>query len=220
MSIRQINASYVADEDRVMLRFTTLANEEYRLWLTRSVVGALMQQTEALAVKKLTSNHKVQQAQAVAQFKQQALQQSAVYTQFEGAARFPLGAEPILVKALQAGLQGEVPMLVLQLARGQNLSLRLSDDLLGKLQLLMHKMNDAARWALHVLPDAAVATQPALGDARSSAKDLQPPRRLTVEDPDIKPAPGQAASAQPMPDPDPRDELTPGDSLPRRKLLH
>ena len=219
MSIRQINASYVADEDRVMLRLTTLANEEYRLWLTRAVVSGLMQQTEALAVKKLTLNHKVQHAQAVAQLQQQVLQQNASYTQFEGASRLPLGAEPVLVKAVQTGLQDDVPLLVLQLARGQNLSLRLSDDLLGKIQLLMHKMNDAARWALRVLPDA-LATQPAFGDAGSTTKDRLLPRRSAVQDTDIKPAPGQPASAQPMPDPDPLDELTPGDSLPRRKLLH
>jgi hypothetical protein len=220
MSIRQINASYVADEDRVMLRLTTLANEEYRLWLTRAAVGALMQQTEAMAVKKLTLNHKVQQAEAVVQLQQQVLQQSATYTQFEGASRLPLGAEPMLVKAVQMGVQGDMPLLVLQLARGQNLSLRLSDDLLGKIQLLMHKMNDAARWALRVLPDAAVATQPALGDAVTTSKDRHLPRRAVVEDPDIKPASGRAASAQPMPDSDPLDELTPDDRLARRKLLH
>lgn len=220
MSIRQINASYVADEDRVMLRLTTLTNEEYRLWLTRAAVGALMQQTEAMAVKKLTHNHKVQQAQAVAQLQQQVLQQNATYTQFEGASRLPLGAEPVLVKAVQMGVQGDMPLLVLQLARGQNLSLRLSDDLLGKIQLLMHKMNDAARWALRVWPDASVATPPALGDAGTTIKDLQLPRRSADEDPDIQAASGQAASAQPMSDSDSLDELTPGDSLARRKLLH
>lgn len=220
MSIRQINASYVADEDRVMLRLTTLTNEEYRLWLTRAVVGGLMQQTEALAVKKLTRNHKVQHAQAVAQLQQQVLQQNASFTQFEGASRLPLGADPVLVKAVQTGLQDDVPLLVLQLAKGQNLSLRLSDDLLGKIQLLMHKMNDAARWALRVLPAAGLATQPAMGDERPTTKDRLLPRGAAVEDPDIKPAPGQATSAQALPEPDPLDELTPGDSLPRRKLLH
>jgi len=35
MSIRQLNASYVPEEDRVLLRFTTDTQEEYRLWLTR-----------------------------------------------------------------------------------------------------------------------------------------------------------------------------------------
>jgi hypothetical protein len=148
MSIRQLNASYVAEEDRVMLRFTTLANEEYRLWLTRAVVGVLMQQTQALSVKKLERDHSVQQAKAVAQFKQEVLQQEVSYTRFEGAARLPLGAEPVLVKVVKALVQEKQAVLVLQLARGQSLTLKLGDDLLGKLQLLLHRMNESARWVL------------------------------------------------------------------------
>ena len=44
----------------------------------------------------------------------------------------------------------KVAALVFQLARGQNLTLRMNDDLLGKLQLLFKKMNDTAGWALVV----------------------------------------------------------------------
>ena len=152
MSIRQLNASYVPDEDRVMLRFTTDTDDEYRLWLTRAVVASLIQQTQALAVKALERQHNVTQARAVAQFKQQALQQTASYTQFEGAARFPLGAEPVLVKSVQAQIHEQAPVLVWLLPRGQNLTLRLHEDLLDKLQLLMHKMDGAAQWALGVSP--------------------------------------------------------------------
>jgi hypothetical protein len=42
----------------------------------------------------------------------------------------------------------KVAALVFQLTRGQNLTLRMNDDLLGKLQLLFKKMNDTAGWAL------------------------------------------------------------------------
>jgi hypothetical protein len=169
MSIRQLNANYVTEEDRVMLRFTTLANEEYRLWLTRAVVGVLMQQTQTLAVRKLERDHSVQQAKAVAQFKQEVLQQEVSYTRFEGAARLPLGAEPVLVKAVKALVQEKQAVLVLQLAKGQSLTLKLGDDLLGKLQLLLHRMNDAARW---VLPSDAAA-------AASAEPDAQAPKEIT-----------------------------------------
>lgn len=172
MSIRQLNASYVAEEDRVMFRFTTAQNEEYRLWLTRAVVGVLMQQTRALAVKKLAQDHSVQQAKAVAQFKQQALQQGVSFTQFEGAARLPLGAEPVLVKGVQASVQDAVAVLVLQLSRGQSLSLKLGDDLLGKLELLLDKMNDAARWAL-TSDSAAVIPGASVSDADGPKADDQ-----------------------------------------------
>jgi hypothetical protein len=101
MSIRQLNASYAPEEDRVMLRFTTDIQEEYRFWLTRAVVAALLQQAQTLAVKALEQHHSVQQAKAVAKFKQQTLAQTATFTQFEGATRFPFGAEPVLVKLVE-----------------------------------------------------------------------------------------------------------------------
>jgi hypothetical protein len=66
MSIRQLNASYAPEEDRVMLRFTTDIQEEYRFWLTRAVVAALLQHAQTLAVKALEQHHSVQQAKAVA----------------------------------------------------------------------------------------------------------------------------------------------------------
>jgi hypothetical protein len=170
MSIRQLNASYVAEEDRVMLRLTTLANEEYRLWLTRAVVGMLMQQMQALAVKKLEHDHTVQQAKAVAQFKQQVLQQEVSYTRFEGAARLPLGAEPVLVKAVQSTLQEKQAVMLLQLAKGQSLTLKLSDDLLGKLQLLLERMNETARW---VLPLDGAWAGAAVPGTPATAKDAE-----------------------------------------------
>jgi hypothetical protein len=54
----------------------------------------------------------------------------------------------VLVKAVSANLQELAPLLMLQLTGGQNLQLQLSDDALGKIQLLMQRMNQAARWAL------------------------------------------------------------------------
>ena len=53
MSIKQLNATYVADEDRVQFRFTTLADEEFRLWLTRAVTAQILWGSEQLVVKAL-----------------------------------------------------------------------------------------------------------------------------------------------------------------------
>lgn len=157
MSIRQVNCTYVPEEDRVMFRFSTGAEElqEYRLWLTRAVLSQLLRHTQVLAVEAVKGNLNVQQAQEVAEFKQEALAQNVKYTQFESAPKLPLGAEPTLVKAVTAKTETvndsqKIAALVFQLARGQNLTLRMNDDLLGKLQLLFTKMNDTAGWALAV----------------------------------------------------------------------
>jgi hypothetical protein len=108
-----------------------------------------------LSVESVKGNMNVQQAQEVAEFKQEALAQNVTYTQFESAPKLPLGAEPTLVKAVSAKLETvkdsqKVAALVFQLARGQNLTLRMNDDLLGKLQLLFKKMNESAGWALAI----------------------------------------------------------------------
>jgi hypothetical protein len=155
MSIRQVNCTYVPEEDRVMFRFSTGTEElqEYRLWLTRAVLSQLLRHTQVLAVEAVKGNMSVQQAQEVADFKQEALAQNVKYTQFESAPKLPLGAEPMLVKSVTAKTEmvndsQKVAALVFQLTRGQNLTLRMNDDLLGKLQLLFKKMNDTAGWAL------------------------------------------------------------------------
>lgn len=157
MSIRQVNCTYVPEEDRVMFRFSTGTEElqEYRLWITRAVLAQLLRHTHVLSVESVKGNMNVQQAQEVAEFKQEALAQNVTYTQFESAPKLPLGAEPTLVKAVSAKFETfkdsqKVAALVFQLARGQNLTLRMNDDLLGKLQLLFKKMNESAGWALAI----------------------------------------------------------------------
>ena len=164
MSIRQLNASYVGEEDRVMFRFTTTQHEEYRLWLTRAVVGQLLLQLKGAAVQALEQKGHVQEAKAVAEFKQQALEQNAQYTRFEAAPRLPLGAEPVLVRAVQAQVQQGASSLMLGLPAGRQLTLALNEELLGKLRLLLQRMNESARWGLSLeaqaLVDAPAAAAP------------------------------------------------------------
>ena len=146
-----------------MFRFSTGTEElqEYRLWLTRAVLSQLLRHTQDLAVESVKGNMNVQQAQEVAEFKQEALAQNVKYTQFESAPKLPLGAEPTLVKSVTTKTETfndsqKVAALVFQLARGQNLTLRMNDDLLGKLQLLFKRMNDTAGWALVTNPSVKV----------------------------------------------------------------
>ena len=43
MQIHQMSASYVAEQDRVLLRINTVEGEEMRLWLTRRLMAGLAQ---------------------------------------------------------------------------------------------------------------------------------------------------------------------------------
>ncbi len=165
MSIRQLNASYVDEEDRVMFRFTTAAQEEYRLWLTRAVTGQLLLLLKDLAVQVLVQSGQVQTARAVAAFKQQALEQTTEYTQFVAVPRLPLGAEPVRVRSAQIRVVQGKSSLELALTAGRQLTLSLDDDLSGKLLLLLQRMNQMARWSLPLDASDAVAKPATQEDA-------------------------------------------------------
>ena len=74
------------------------------------------------------------------------------------------------MRTVQAQFRENSSVLVMALARGQNLTLTLSEDLVGKLQLLLQKMSTAARWALGLpeAPSSGATAQPA-GKAPESA---------------------------------------------------
>jgi hypothetical protein len=154
MNIRQLNASYVREEDRVLLRLVTHRSEEYRLWLTRTVMGSMMQLVANLSFRSVQHEKVVLQAWAMVAFNQKQPQSSS----FKGSANLPLGAEPVLVKWAQviaatdqhvAGAQP--PELLLQLGQSKSLKLRVTDDLTGKLQVLMQQMNELAGWHLQAM---------------------------------------------------------------------
>ena len=148
MSIKQLNATYMPDEDRVLFRLTTNPSDEYRLWLTRARVAELLSGGEQAAIVKLQVEHPPQQAKAIAEFKQQVVQQTTPFTQFEPATRLPLGDQPILVKALRFDQQEGQQILRLDLVGNKTLSLKLNDDLLAKLRLLLTTMVDKANWGI------------------------------------------------------------------------
>ena len=163
MSIRQFNATYVAEEDRVLFRLTTTSSEEYRLWLTRVRVSEILAMGEKAAVVKVAqveSNLLPQQAQAVAEFKQQAAKQSTQFTEFQPAQRLPLGAEPLLVKGLKMEVQDLAVVLHMEVNFGRMLSLKLNEDMVSKLRILLEKISENARWQIHAVTAAAPENRP------------------------------------------------------------
>jgi hypothetical protein len=148
MSIKQLNATYVPEEDRVLFRLTTQPSDEYRVWLTRARVAELIHQGEQAAIVKLQTEHAPPQAKAIAEFKQQVVQQTTTFTQFEPATRLPLGAEPTLVKALRFEIKDQQQILHLDLIGNRTLSLKLNDDLLSKMRLLLQTVATKANWQI------------------------------------------------------------------------
>jgi hypothetical protein len=163
MSIRQFNATYVAEEDRVLFRLTTTLGEEYRLWLTRVRVSEILALGEKAAVVKVAQvevNLLPQQAQAVAEFKQQSAKQSTHFTEFQPAQRLPLGAEPLLVKGLKMEMKDQSVVLHMEMNAGRVLNLTLNDDMISKLRILLEKISENARWQLRAASSAVIENAP------------------------------------------------------------
>ena len=94
--ITQLNVTYVAEEDRVLFRFNTHDGQEFRLWLTRATVRQLLAVGAQASVLAHAAQHALPQAQAIAQFKQQSVEQQARFSDYKPAAQTPLGEAPLL----------------------------------------------------------------------------------------------------------------------------
>jgi hypothetical protein len=163
--ITQLNATYVPLEDRVLFKFNTSDSSEFRLWLTRNMVREIMSVCTVAAVKAQELQHPVAQAQSIAEFKQQAVEQATAFTEYKPADTCPLGETPVLVNRLQMRIEGVQYVLVLGLVIGKDLTMRMNEDLLAKTRLLLNTIQEKAQWGLVVNSAAALTMEPAGVDA-------------------------------------------------------
>ena len=67
MTIKQFNATYLAQDDRLLFRFNTAEDTEFRFWLTRRVTLFILAATSHLLVKSLEKSHSPEAAKAIAE---------------------------------------------------------------------------------------------------------------------------------------------------------
>lgn len=168
MSLDQINATYVANEDRLLLRFTTTRNEEYRLWLTRRITMRLLSAGESVALDQLDRIHRPEIARTVDSFRQARLQADiAPGDAFRPAGQLPLGAEPVLVHkadTISPGVPAEPAVsLRLVLANQRRLTLGLDTATLDKIRSLLTRLWQQAEWDRIQPPATTPSTAPLPG---------------------------------------------------------
>ncbi|MBI4986528.1 MAG: hypothetical protein HZC24_14600 [Rhodocyclales bacterium] len=157
MGIRQVNASYVGSEDRILLRVTMDEGDELRFWLTRAVLRSFALQAAAW----LTAADATQAA-AVRAFKREAAAAQADFaTPLKAGESFPLGAAPILATSLRLESAEGESRLVLSLIDKRAVTLHLDEEALAGIQRLIHQTAAAAEWGL----PAILPTVSAVGKA-------------------------------------------------------
>jgi hypothetical protein len=168
MSIKQFNGAYLAQEDRILFRFNTSDQAEYRLWLTRRTTLFILAAVSHLLAKKLEQSYSPDAAKALNEFEKQAILDAAkseqsASTSYEGGLNFPLGFDPILVLDVTCALtkngeklaqlsdlkEGEIDQdlsIDFALPGGVNLNLKLPPNTLQTMCVLFDQLRLQAGW--------------------------------------------------------------------------
>ena len=168
MTIKQINAAFLQNEDRILLRFNTPEEAEYRLWITRRIGLFMLVATTHLLTKQLEQSHTPDAAKAIDTFEKDALVEAskianATPTEYQSGIHFPLGAEPILVMDVSCSLlqnnatetsqksaimdsTNEIISIDFILPGGANLNLKLASNMVRAITLLIDQLRQQAGW--------------------------------------------------------------------------
>jgi hypothetical protein len=168
VSIKQINATYLANEDRILLRFNTPEEAEYRLWITRRIGLFILAATTHLLTKHLEQTHTAETAKAIDVFEKEALVEASKIAntapnEYQSGIQFPIGSEPILVMDASCSLlqnkvsddsksnvitsnSNEIISIDFALPGGANLNLKLASNMVRAITLLLDQLRQQAGW--------------------------------------------------------------------------
>lgn len=164
--LRQIQIRYDAQEDRGLLRISTLDKSEYQFWITRRFARMLW----PVLVRMLESTGNVAHQQdqaaksAVLSFEHEKATSSTDFASKyqEDAIRAPLGESPVLLgKAEVKSGPGKQPRLGLHPMEGNGVEFTVDEKLLHSLCTLVSKVAQSADWQLDLSlgEEAAVAEE-------------------------------------------------------------
>lgn len=173
MAIKQINATYLVNEDRILLRVNTPEEAEYRLWLTRRVTLFILAASSHLLTKQLEQSHAPDTAKAIDAFEKEALLEASkiansAAAEYQSGIHFPLGAESILVMDVSCSLlqnnateaskssaiadsNHDIISIDFVLPGGANLNLKLASAMVRAITLLLDQLRQQAGWGEAVL---------------------------------------------------------------------
>ena len=162
MSIKQLNASYLIQDDRILFRINTEEKAEFAFLLTRRVTLFILAASEHLVEKQLEQKHDPVTAKAVADFEKKNLISSDIQgPEFESGEAFPLGNAPILILDVTCGLanaEGDGEQLFsidFVLEKDQSINLKLPKPMLIAMRLLLENLCDQASWGRAVITTTA-----------------------------------------------------------------
>jgi len=184
MGIKQFNGTYFPQEDRLIFRFNTADDSEYRLWFTRRVTLFILAAANHLIQAQLEKQHTPDVAKAISEFERESLKKNvkedsqAGQSSYEPGSHYPLGADPLLVLDVKCTQHREVRAesttdalsIDLTLPGGGNLNLRLAGQTLTGMCLLLDQLRVKAGWGLATTDIPASSEQSAFPTSQKSIR--------------------------------------------------
>lgn len=150
MTIRQFNGHYDLREDRIIFKFNTHQDSEYRLVLTRFIVEKILQSVARLIHNSLEKTHNAQIAKVIQEFQDDGVEKSAnLSQQYLGAQNLPLGESPLLVTGMRLSYADSQFLISFQLANNKTLNTKLSKENTQTMRFLLKKLAQKANWQLN-----------------------------------------------------------------------
>ncbi len=152
--LQQLSVEFDAEQDRLLLRISTSAGSEFRLWITRRYLKllwtALLKLAEALHPQTQVQANPEARRALVGMEHEQAVSQADFSKPFEAKPRAtPLGEAPLLLARIEGGKSpAGLPMLALHPAQGHGVTLTLDPVLLHSLLRLLAQAATQAGWDL------------------------------------------------------------------------
>lgn len=178
MNIHQLQASYVMEQDRILVRMNTRNAEELRLWLTRRMVRHLFPHltevtTEMLARQAPDSHHDGANISALKEFKkQESLQRCDFSTPFNSqVTAWPVGDAPLLASTVRL-TPGEAGTLCLRFEENlpgapqtRSFSVTLDHELLHGFLHLLESALQHADWGIALVQGLSSKDSSTLDDS-------------------------------------------------------
>jgi len=150
-AIQQLQMSYSAEEDRVLLRLNTTDHEEFRFWLTRRYCQLLIQALNAhrSADPDVSAQASSVARQAVEDFKKEAANSQGNFEQaFQEASSFPLGEVPTLAQKLRYRVDSGLLALTIEPKNGSGITIKLDSKLNFNVTKLLQSAVKTGEWQL------------------------------------------------------------------------
>lgn len=164
--LQQFSASYVSEQDRLLLRIRSSDDAEFRFWITRRYLALLwpmlMKMADAFSGRKapgdpLTRNALAELAHG------EAVGKADFGSAYQDGSLFPLGEEPILLARITVKpMAGDTQTLSLLPQQGQGINLNLDEKLVHVLARLLQQGAATAEWGLtlEVTPGTGATPEP------------------------------------------------------------